>query len=224
MPTPSVWRRPGTSPSAVQASSKGKAGLKVRSGLTSEASAPASARVASSVATQLSAADPTSAAANTASTRGKLGVQASTPVAGAGWHCVSTAVPAASSGREAAFTPQATSAGRARWRSRLLRTGSSDVRTTATSASKAYIRVASGSSAYPPAAPPGAASAPGATRLPSACHSGLHLGTAAGPAAQSHPPQVVTDPSASGEPGGHRDRPSRGNLTTGQTYATILPR
>jgi hypothetical protein len=61
------------------------------------------------------------------------------PCSGATEHCVSSRVPTARMGREAALTIQATSAGRASRKRRLFRMGRKEVKTVATSARRAAM-------------------------------------------------------------------------------------
>src|SRR6266702_8700602 len=91
-----VCRRPGVSPSVGQARSSVKAGLKVSRGLTSDASARASAMIESSVAAQLRSAEATSAATKMPSTWGRRAVQENgmLPCKEVTEHWVSSRVPA----------------------------------------------------------------------------------------------------------------------------------
>src|SRR5229473_5184462 len=138
--TPSVCRSPGTSPSKSHAMSRVKAGLNVSKGLTSEASAFERATVERSVAAQLSRAEARRAATKIPSRRGMWAAQESgRPPCKVTEHCVRSSVPDASTGSEAAFVIQATSAGRASRKTYLFKTGKNEVRTVATSAKKVAI-------------------------------------------------------------------------------------
>src|SRR5256714_15650450 len=128
-----LWRSPGVSLRSSQAITRVKAGLKVSRGLTSEASAFASAEVESSVAAQLQATERSKAATKIPSMCGTCVVQESDVIE----HWVSSSVPAARMGSEAALMAQATSGGRASRRICLFRIGRNEVRTVATSARRA---------------------------------------------------------------------------------------
>src|SRR5258708_6005148 len=139
--TPTVWRTPGISPSVSQAANSVKAGLKVSSGLTREASTLSSAMVERSVAAQLSATEARRAATKMPSTCGTRAVQENEnpPCREVMEHCVSSTVTTARIGREAAFVIQATRAGRASRSRCLLRIGRNDVKRVATSAKSAAM-------------------------------------------------------------------------------------
>src|SRR5436309_6759516 len=130
-----VSRKPGVSPMVPHAISRVNAGLKVSSGLTSEASAFSNAYVESSVAAQFSTNEAKSAMIKMLSICGRCVVQEK----GANLHCMSRNVPTAKTGSENALIAHATSAGRASRSICLFRIGSNEVRTVAESARKTYM-------------------------------------------------------------------------------------
>jgi hypothetical protein len=131
--------RPGISPRIKVAKSSVKAGLKVRSGSTREASSRLSALVESRVAAQLRTLEASRAATKRLSICGTCTVQEKENPAlpAVSEHWVSRSAPAARMGNEAAFVIQARGAGRTSRRMGLLRMGSNEVKSVATSARNA---------------------------------------------------------------------------------------